>query len=101
VPAGAAASAQQADRPPSPPFRNPRIVEERAAEILGAYMKAIAAGDWRASESLLTRVFGRPQEKLELALPRSVEEVERMSLAEVRAARRQLELIPTVDADAQ
>jgi hypothetical protein len=38
-------------------------VREKAELIIGAYLRAIEAGDWRASESLLTGVFGRPQEK--------------------------------------
>ena len=66
----------------------PFLGEERADEILGAYMKAIAAGDWRASESLLT-----PQEKLEVAVPTSLEQVEELSLSQIRALRGRLELV--------
>jgi hypothetical protein len=50
-------------------------------------MNAIRQGDWRASEALLTRVYGRPQEKLEVSQPRSVAEVEKLSLAEIRQLR--------------
>jgi hypothetical protein len=72
---------------------------ERAAEILGAYMKAIEAGDWRASESLLTRVFGRPHERLEVEVPKTVEEVNELSLREIMALRRQFEVIDGGEAD--
>ena len=51
-------------------------------------MAAIRSGDWRAAEALLTRVFGKPAEKLEVSQPQSVEEVEQLSLAQIRELRR-------------
>jgi hypothetical protein len=65
-----------------------RSREGTRREILGAYMHAIVTNhDWRASESLMLRVYGRPQEKLEVSQPQSVEDVEKMSLAEIRHVR--------------
>jgi hypothetical protein len=53
----------------------------------GSFPGGIEQGDWRASESLLTRVFGKPEVKLEVVQPTSVEEVEAMSLAQIRHLR--------------
>jgi hypothetical protein len=50
-------------------------------------MRAVEGGDWRAAEALLVRVFGRPTEKLEVTQPQTVEDVEKMSLAEIRQLR--------------
>jgi hypothetical protein len=36
--------------------------------IVGAYLTAIAAGDWRASASLLERVYGTPRERVEVEM---------------------------------
>ena len=66
-------------------------VEERAEEIVGVFFKAIKDGDWRAAEALLTRVYGKPQEKLEVSQPQTLEDVERMSLAEIRHLRSVIE----------
>jgi hypothetical protein len=63
------------------------MVEQEAEAVIGAFMSAIRQGDWRAAEALLQRVYGRPQEKLEVVQPQTVEEVERMSLAEIRQLR--------------
>jgi hypothetical protein len=63
------------------------MVEARAEEIVEVFFKAIAQGDWRAGAALLERVYGRPEQKLEVAQPQSVEDVEKLSLAEIRALR--------------
>ncbi len=42
------------------------MVQERAEEIVGVFFKAIDSGDWRAAEALLMRVYGKPQEKVEI-----------------------------------
>jgi hypothetical protein len=39
------------------------------------------------AEALLLRVYGRPIEKLEVTHPQTVEDVEQMSLAEIRQLR--------------
>jgi hypothetical protein len=61
--------------------------------MVGAYLTATAAGDWRASASLLERVYGTPRERVEVEMPRSVERVETLSLSQIRALRGQLELV--------
>jgi hypothetical protein len=63
------------------------MVEEESDAIIGSFMAAIKSGDWRAAEALLTRVYGRPEQKLEVSQPQSVEEVENLSLAEIRQLR--------------
>lgn len=41
-------------------------LEERAADILAAYLHAgLDKGDWRALEALVTRVYGKPVERTE------------------------------------
>ena len=61
--------------------------QERADEIVGVFFKAIESGDWRAAEALLMRVYGKPQEKLEITHPQTVEDVEKMTLAEIQQLR--------------
>jgi hypothetical protein len=63
------------------------MVQERAEEIVEVFFRAIAQGDWRAGAALLERVYGRPEQKLEVVHPKSVEEVEQMSLAQIRHLR--------------
>jgi hypothetical protein len=63
------------------------MVQERAEEIVGVFFKAIESGDWRAAEALLMRVHGKPQEKLEVTHPQTVEDVEKMTLAEIQQLR--------------
>jgi hypothetical protein len=70
-----------------------RLVEEKAELILGAYMTAIQQGDWRASASLLERVYGRPRERVEVGMPDSPEAVEELSLAQIREIRSRFELV--------
>lgn len=41
-------------------------LEERAQDILAAYLRAgLEKGDWRALEALITRVYGKPVERTE------------------------------------
>jgi hypothetical protein len=47
-------------------------VEEESELIIGVFIEAIEKGDWRAAEPLLQRVYGRPQEKVEVSQPQSV-----------------------------
>lgn len=46
-----------------------RQTEERAAEIVAAYFAAGERGDWRALEALVTRVHGKPVERVEVEAP--------------------------------
>ena len=56
-------------------------MQGRGDEILECYMKAIVEhGDWKAAASLLERVCGRPEQKLEVRQPQSVAEVEELEL---------------------
>lgn len=64
-----------------------RLIQERGEEIAGAFMRAVESGDWRAAEALMTRVYGRPQERVEVSQPETVEEVETLTLAEIRLLR--------------
>lgn len=63
------------------------MVQERAEEIVGVFFKAIEAGDWRSAEALLMRVYGKPQEKVEITHPQTVEDVEKMTLADIQQLR--------------
>jgi hypothetical protein len=62
-------------------------VEQESELIVGVFIEAMRKGDWRAAEALLTRVYGRPEQKLEVVHPQSVEDVENMTLAEIRHLR--------------
>ncbi len=42
-----------------------RAAVEHTAEIIAAYRQGWQAGDWRAADAFLTRVFGKPTEHLE------------------------------------
>ena len=64
------------------------VVEEQSEAIVECFMAAIRDGDWRAAEALLTRVFGKPAEKVEVSQPQTLEEVEELSLAQIRELRR-------------
>lgn len=47
-----------------------RQTEERASEIVQAYFTAgVERGDWRALEALVTRVHGKPVERVEVEAP--------------------------------
>lgn len=65
-----------------------KLIQERGEEIAAAFMRAVEQGDWRAAEALMTRVYGKPQERVEVSQPESVEEVEALTLAEIRQLRR-------------
>ena len=63
-------------------------LEEQAEAIVAAYLIAgLEHGDWRALEALVSRVHGRPLERIE---KREVAEVESLSLDELRALRARL-----------
>ena len=68
------------------------MVQERAEEIVEVFFRAIRQGDWRAGAALLERVYGRPEQKVAVAHPQSVDEVEQMSLAQIRQLRAVTEL---------
>ena len=74
-----------------------KLIRERGEEIANAYMAAWKRGDWRAAEALMTRVYGRPVERVQVEAPTSVEDVQSMSLDDIRTLRAALgEHVPTV-----
>jgi hypothetical protein len=52
--------------------------------MIGVFIEAAKKGDWRAAEALLMRVFGKPAERVEVSQPQTVEDVEKLTLAEIR-----------------
>jgi hypothetical protein len=44
-------------------------LEEHAEEIVQCFLASAREGDWRAADALITRVYGKPQEKLEVSRP--------------------------------
>jgi hypothetical protein len=67
-------------------------VEEKAEEIVNAYLKAgLREGEWRALDSLVNRVYGKPVERLE-NVDSSKPELTIEELEDLR--RRLLELYP-------
>lgn len=60
-----------------------RELERRSVEIVDAYLVAgVERGDWRALDALVTRVHGRPVERVEVAAPVDPLGVASMSQAE-------------------
>ena len=43
-----------------------KLVEEDGREIYNAYLGCIRSGEWRAADSILNRIYGRPTERLEM-----------------------------------
>jgi hypothetical protein len=63
-------------------------LEEQAEAIVAAYLTAgLEQGDWRALEALVSRVHGRPVERVE---KHEVAEVETMSLDELQRLQQKL-----------
>lgn len=61
-------------------------LEERAQEILGAYLDAgLEKGDWRALEALVTRVHGKPVEKTEDITRRDIGDMTQVERDALRA----------------
>jgi hypothetical protein len=51
---------------PRPPPSRPEHPDARNREC---FLAAAREGDWRAADALITRVYGKPQEKLEMSRP--------------------------------
>lgn len=62
-----------------------RLTEEKASQITDAYLQAGAGGDWRALEALITRVHGKPVERVSVEAPTDPLGVQAMSSAERQA----------------
>jgi hypothetical protein len=58
-------------------------LEEHAEEIVQCFLTSAREGDWRAADALITRVYGRPQEKLELRQPQDDFDLSKLSLDEL------------------
>jgi hypothetical protein len=69
-----------------------RVVQERGEEIAACFMRGVESGDWRAAAAMLERIYGKARERVEVTQPTSVEQVEQMSLAEIRQLRAVTEL---------
>jgi hypothetical protein len=55
-----------------------KLVEENGREIYDSYLGAIKAGEWRAADSILNRIYGRPTERVEMkAEPKPIDEMGR------------------------
>ena len=97
LPVGSSATAPPVGAPPRervPSEDEPaRAAEELQAEITAAYRDAITRGDpgdlrrAEAAERLLSRVYGRPTERVEqtVTVPESIEQLRAMSSEERRA----------------
>lgn len=78
-------------------------LEARADTIITQYEKAAADGDWRANEALITRVYGKPVERVETITndlnPASMTSEQRAELRRqlVAANPELLELVPAGD----
>ena len=46
-----------------------RIVEEHGQEIADCFLRAIRAGDWKAAEAVMNRIYGRPDDALVVKAP--------------------------------
>lgn len=65
-------------------------LERHARDIVGAAVKAAREGDWRAGAWLFERVYGKPKERVEVATPGSIADVQAMSSEERKALRARL-----------
>jgi hypothetical protein len=62
-------------------------LEEHAEEIVQCFLTSAREGDWRAADALITRVYGKPQEKLELSRQVDDFDLTKLSLEELREMR--------------
>jgi hypothetical protein len=58
-------------------------LEEHGEEIVQCFLASAREGDWRAADALITRVYGRPQEKLELSRQVDDFDLTKLSLEEL------------------
>jgi hypothetical protein len=67
-----------------------KLVEDNGREIYECYLDAIKRGDWRAADSILSRIYGRPTEhqQVEDITSRPLEE---LSLAEIQERRLEIQ----------
>jgi hypothetical protein len=64
-----------------------KAVQERADDILRPYFTAMKEGDWRASEALLDRVYGKATSKTETTTRVGLPELLALSPAELQGLR--------------
>jgi hypothetical protein len=62
-------------------------LEEHAEEIVQCFLASAREGDWRAADALITRVYGKPQEKVELSRQVDDFDLSKLSLEEIREMR--------------
>jgi hypothetical protein len=63
------------------------LVEERAELLIRPYLDAMAKGDWRAAEALMTRIYGAPTQRVETA---DVTDVHQLPAGELAARAREI-----------
>jgi hypothetical protein len=63
------------------------LVEQRAELLIRPYLDAMAKGDWRAAEALMTRVYGSPTQRVETA---DVTDVHQLPAGELAARAREI-----------
>lgn len=78
----ASRSANAAERKLSLLDRLARQLERDAAEIAAEFRAAGKSGDWRATEALITRVHGKPVERVQVEAPADPLGVASMTAAE-------------------
>jgi hypothetical protein len=67
-----------------------QALANHAEEIVGAFLQAgLVSGDWRALEALITRHYGKPQERLEVSQGEDVD-LRQLSDEELEALKRRL-----------
>jgi hypothetical protein len=74
----------------------PRVLSEgelHGQEIVDCFMAAVRRGDWKAGEALMLRVFGRPTERVSVEMPTSPEQVEALSLSQIRELRARMHVV--------
>lgn len=65
-------------------------LQKHAEELVLSFIKAAEKGDWRAADALMTRVHGKPVERVETVNPETPEDVERLTLEEIRALKERI-----------
>jgi hypothetical protein len=65
-------------------------LEEHAEEIVQCFLASAREGDWRAADALITRVYGKPQDRLEVSKPGQPFDFSQWSLEEIQAFKARL-----------
>jgi len=74
-----------------------KLVEENGKEIYDAYLTAIKNGEWRAADSILNRIYGRPTERVEMK--QEQKPISEMNESELEAFIEQLERLSEAESE--